>query len=404
MKKRHILLILLLLLCAVLLWAYARKSGPTVAPFAIVKRETLVSTLPTNGKVEPIRYASVRVDMAGLVAQLAVKEGQRVAQGAELVRLSVPGLDAQLAAAQSRVEQAKAELDNIERGGRKAELVEIENSLEHAKLDRDAALRDYNALHRLEAKQAATHEEVEQARGKLRQAALDIESLERKRAALIGASDRAVAAARLREAEADVQLARRKIGDTVVRSPMAGIVYSLPVRQGAYLNAGDPVASVGVLDRVRIRVYVDEPELGRVTAGLPVDITWDALPGHHWQGAVEQLPTQIQALGTRQVGEVLCTIENPGRELVPGTNVNADIRSRVVENGLTIPKEALRRDASGTGVFVLAGDTVHWRAIKTGASSISRVQILEGVAEGAAVALPTDRTLHDGEKVAPVYR
>jgi len=403
LKKRYILLILLLLVGAVLLWAYARKNEPQVSPFARVKRETLVSTLPTNGKVEPIRYASVHVDVAGLVAQLAVKEGQRVSQGAELARLSVPGLEAQLAAAQSRVEQAKAELDNIERGGRKRELVEIENGIERAKLDHEAALRDYNALHRLEGKQAATHEEVEQAQGKVRQATLDIESLERKRAALIGSSDRPVAAARLHEAEADVQLARRRMADTVVRAPMAGIVYSLPIRQGAYLNAGDLVAKVGVLSRVRVRVYVDEPELGRVAAGLPVDITWDALPGRHWPGAVEQLPAEIQPLGTRQVGEVLCTIENPGQELVPGTNVNADIRSRVVENALTIPKEALRRDSTGAGVFVLAGDTVHWRAVKTGTSSINRVQILDGLAERDPVALSTDRSLHDGEKVAPVY-
>ena len=80
-------------------------------------------------------------------------------------------------------------------------------------------------------------------------------ALERKRAALIGSSDRAVAAARLHEAEADVQLARRRMADTVVRSPMAGVVYSLPIRQGAYLNAGDLVANVGVLEpRARARV------------------------------------------------------------------------------------------------------------------------------------------------------
>ena len=109
LKKRYVLLILLLLAGALLFWAYSKKNELASAPFAKVKRETLVSTLPTNGKVEPIRYASVRVDVAGLIAQLSVKEGQRVSQGAELAHLSVPGLDAQLAAAQSRVEQAKAE-------------------------------------------------------------------------------------------------------------------------------------------------------------------------------------------------------------------------------------------------------------------------------------------------------
>jgi HlyD family secretion protein len=403
LKKRHVLLFLLLLLAAILVWAYTKKNEPPTVPFAKVKRETLVSTLPTNGKVEPLQFASVRVDTAGLVAKLPVKQGQRVAKDAVLAELSAPSLHAQLSAAEARVEQAKAELANIERGGRKADLVEIESDLARAKLDREAALREYNALHRLEEKQAATREEVAAAHGKLRQSDLEIEGLERKRAALVGSSDRAVADARLREAEASVQLARQRIADSIVRSPIAGVVYSLPIKLGAYLNAGDLVANVGVLDRLRVRVYVDEPELGRVAVGLPVNITWDALPGERWPGVVEKLPTEIQPLGTRQVGEVLCTIENPAHELVPGTNVNAEIQASVTANALTIPKEALRRNPSGIGIFALMGGAIHWRPVKTGSSSVNRIQIPEGVAEGDAVALPTDFALHDGERVSPVY-
>jgi HlyD family secretion protein len=402
LKRRHVL-IALLPLAVLLIWSFAKKSEPPTVPFAKVKRETLVSNLQSNGKVEPLQYALVRVDTAGLVVRLPVKEGQRVAQGTELAELSVPGLAAQLAAAQARVETAKAELATIATGGRRSDLAAIEASLARARLDREAEQREFNALRRLEEKQAATRQEVEAARGKLRQSELEIEALDRKRAVLVGSSDRAVAEAKLHEAEADVRLAERRISETVVRSPIAGVVYSLPVRMGAYLNAGDPVASVGVLDRLRVRVYVDEPELGRVAAGLPVNITWDAMPGKQWEGTVEQLPTQVQPLGTRQVGEVLCTIENPGRELVPGTNVNAAIRASVIANALTIPKEALRRDTSGTGVFALAGSTIQWRAVKAGSASISRVQIAEGVTDGDSVALPTNFTLHDGEKVSAVY-
>ena len=403
MKRRYFLLIVLTPLAMIGFWTYTKKSEPPTALFVKVRRETLVSNLITNGKVEPVHFASVRADLAGMVAELPVKEGQSVALGAELARIKVPDLDAQLAAAQSRVEQAKAALDNIERGGRKAELVEIDGSIARAKLDRDAAMRDYNALHRLEEKQAATHEEVQLAHNKLDQAELGIKSLESKRSALITSSDQSVAEARFHEAEADLRLAQRRIADTIVRSPMAGIVYNLPIRMGAYLNVGDPVASVGVLDRLRVRVYVDEPELGRVSVGLPVNITWDALPGQHWSGVVEQLPVEVHSLGTRQVGEVLCTIDNPRHVLVPGTNINAEIRSQVVNNALTIPKEAMRRDAKGPGVFVLAGDTIQWRAVKTGASSINRVQIADGLAEADAVALPTDLALRDGQRVTAEY-
>ena len=126
LKKRYVLLIVLLFLAAVVFWAYTKKNEPPRVSFAKVKRETLVSTLITNGKVEPLTYAAVRVDTAGLVVNLPAKEGQRVAKGTLLAELNAPGLQAQLTAALARVEQAKADLDNFERGGRKTDLVEIE--------------------------------------------------------------------------------------------------------------------------------------------------------------------------------------------------------------------------------------------------------------------------------------
>jgi len=107
-------------------------------------------------------------------------------------------------------------------------------------------------------------------------------------------------------------------------------------------------------------------------------------------------------LASRQVGEVLCTIDNPGRVLLPGTNVDAHIRTAAVANALTIPKECLRRDANGLGVFVLRGGRLAWQPVTAGASSVTRVQILEGLAEGGEVALPTELSLHNGEMVTPV--
>ena len=181
---------------------------------------------------------------------------------------------------------------------------------------------------------------------------------------------------------------------------MAGVLYGLEVRPGAYARAGDRVANVGRMDKLRVRVYVDEPELGRVSEGQPVTITWDALPGKQWHGTVEKKPASIQALGSRQVGEVICTIENAGRELIPGTNVNAEIRTAVAENALVIPKETLRHDAQGDYVFALQGDSLQRRAVKKGASSVTWLQVVEGLSDGDAVALPSDLPLKAGDRVA----
>ena len=123
-----------------------------------------------------------------------------------------------------------------------------------------------------------------------------------------------------------------------------------------------------------------------------------------WQGKVERRPTAIQTLGTRQVGEVVCEIENPGRDLIPGTNVNAELRTAVAPGALVLPKESLRRDAQGVFVFVLKDGAIERRLVKTGVSSISLVQAVEGLSEGDAVAMPSDVALQPGLRVTPSYQ
>jgi hypothetical protein len=103
---------------------------------------------------------------------------------------------------------------------------------------------------------------------------------------------------------------------------------------------------------------------------------------------VEKKPISIQPLGSRQVGEVICSIQNEGRALIPGTNVNAEIRTAVAESALVIPKEALRHDAQGDYVLVQKGEAQERRPVKKGIASITQVQILEGLAENDSVVLP----------------
>ena len=97
---------------------------------------------------------------------------------------------------------------------------------------------------------------MEAARQKAQEADLKIQALERRRAALVQKTDLTVAQARVRDAEAALAAARAKEAETVVRSPLAGTVYSLAVRPGAYLEAGGEVANVGRIDQLRVRVYV----------------------------------------------------------------------------------------------------------------------------------------------------
>jgi HlyD family secretion protein len=384
-------------------WFYGRKPDLPAVPFAKVARETLVSALPANGKVEPLEWSAVRAESPGIVDHISVQQGQPIAKGAVLATLRFTGAQPDLSAAEAQIARAKAQLADIERGGHNSALAEIENGLQLAKFQKQAAQIDLDALIRLEKKNAATRAEVQAARNKVSESQLEIDALTHKRAALIGSSDRSVAEALLKEGQAAEAAARRRIAQSEIRSPLSGIVYDLPARAGAYVNSGDLVANVGRLDKLRVRVYVDEPELGRVAKGQPVSITWDALPGATWSGVVDKVPTEIVPLGTRQVGEVLCTIDNTNGKLVPGTNVDAQIRTGVAANALTIPKEAVRREGAESGVLVLTGDQVSWRKITLGVNSTTRSQVVSGLNEGDSIALAIEQPLKDGDRVKPVY-
>jgi HlyD family secretion protein len=398
--KKIILPILLLLALAGAWWIYQIKSQPPSVPFAKAVRQKISNNLSTNGKVEPEDYTEVHADVQGIIRRLTIHQGDTVTQGQVIAEISQPGVEEELQSAEARAAQARADLSTLTAGGRSADLAEIDGNVAVLRQQRAEAQAAVDSLDRLVKKQAATAYELKQAQNAVADLDARIQATEKRRPLLVNKGDIDSAQARIREAEAAIALAKTHIGQNTIAAPMSGLVYDLPARAGTYLHPGDLLGSIGKVDPVRVRLYVDEPELGRVAIGQPVRITWDAKPGQEWTGTVQKLPTQIIALGARQVGEVLCTINNKGHDLIPGTNVNAFILTQVVDSALTIPKTAVRRER-GAGVYVLEkDDSVKWINITTGASDALRVEVTGGLSEGDSVMLPSDLTIHDGDKVA----
>jgi len=380
-----------------------RRAAPPSVPFEIARRETLVSTLSTNGKVEPVEWTEVTSEREGRIARVLVRRGQAVAEDTPLAQLETPAADSDLAAAQARLARAQADLDSFQRGGRATDLAEIDSSLAKLNVEKDAAQRDVASLERLRAQQAATRDELDAARDRLKRTVAEIDGWRNKRAALAPAEDRQAAAARVADTQAALALVRRQIEQATLRSPRAGIVYDLPVHAGEWLAAGAPVGRVGRTDRLKIQLYVDEPDLGKVRLGLRVKVTWDALPGREWSGEISQLPAQVAPLGARQVGEVGVIVDAPQRDLPPGANIDARLNAQVAEHALTVSKASLRREDGSVGAFVLEGTRVVWRQLRVGITSDTRAEILAGIKEGEAVALPGDRALKNGLEVTPIY-
>jgi HlyD family secretion protein len=403
-RGRSFLLLILAGAAGLIYWIVSRKATPPEIEFTKVTRETIVSMLSTNGKVEPIEWLNARAERAGLITRVLVSRGQQVGKDQSLVELDPRVAAAELSRAQAAIQQAKTEEQVLDQGGRVAERQQVDADLARSRLDLEAAQKQYQALERLVAKEAATRVELDTTRQLADQLRLRIQALEAHKAALVTGADKEIAKAKLQEAQSAAQIAQTNLELSVVRSPMAGTVYDFDLKQGSFVNPGDLIARVGRLDRVRVTVYVDEPDLGKVHTGQLVVITWDALPGHQWKGTVDKLPTQVVKLDTRQVGEVGCAIENPDRDLLANANVTAEIDASEVPSALALPKEAIRRQGAETGVFLLQGDRVAWRKVSLGVSSYTKSQVLSGLNEGDAVAMPTEKLLKNGSKVEPVFQ
>ena len=403
-RGRSWLAIVLLGATAMMVWIYTKKTAPPEVDFAKVARETMVSTLATNGKVEPIEWLPARAERSGVITRVLVARGQQVRKGAALVELDTRIPSAELSRATSAIDEAQTQEKVLNQGGRVLERQQVEADLARARLDLEAAQKQYQALERLVAKQAAPRADLDNARQLADQLRLRIQALEAHRAALVTGPDKEIAKAKLQQAEQSASIARTNLDLSIIRAPMDGLVYEFDLRRGSFVNPGDLIAKVGKIDRVRVTVYVDEPDLGKVRKGEQVTITWEEAHGRQWKGEVDKLPTQVVPLGTRQVGEVGCVIENPARDLLPNANIDASIQATVVQNALTLPKETIRRQGSETGVLLLQGDRVVWRKVSLGVSSYTKSAVLSGLAEGDAVALPTEKPIKSGSKVEAVFQ
>jgi len=186
-----------------------------------------------------------------------------------------------------------------------------------------------------------------------------------------------------------------------IRAPFDGIVYSLPVRPGAYVNPGDLILQLADLSKVVVRAFVDEPDIGRLSPGQRIEVTWDALPGREWQGSIASVPASVKLRGTRNVGETTCLVENKDFRLLPNINVGVTIVATEHQNVLTAPREAVRVDDNQTYVFQITNDALQRRNVQTGISNLTQVEVTAGITDNAllAIAPMNGKPLRDGQQV-----
>jgi HlyD family secretion protein len=398
-KKRWVILALAagLALIVVVMLA-SRGQGPIVTVVKIA-REDLNAVVTSNGKVEPVAPTIARAEFPGFVARVLAAEGQSVRRGQEILELDSADVRSQLAQARAQLLAAETDLRNARAGGPPDEVAELRGDLQQAQVEVENLERTHKALTDLVAKQAATQDELALNEASLTKARSKLEALQLKKQALaerasVGAES---AALRIKQAQDQVQGLEAKLKSATVVSPVDGTLYSLPVRAGDYVQVGEVLAEMADLRQVRVRAFVDEPDLGWLEPGQGVQVTWDAKPGQAWMGHTEQIPKQVVPRQSRSVGEVLCSVDNNSLELLPNVNVEVKIMVRQRKDALVVPRAAVGYDRKGQHyVFVFDGEKVHRRNISVGIASASNYEVLSGLKLDERVALPAGLRLREG--------
>jgi HlyD family secretion protein len=392
-----------LVLTALLVFIGGRGSTARVA-VADVMRENLSSVVSTNGKVEPIAPVSFRARYPTFVQHVYAVEGQQVKRGQTLFVLDDTEVQADLAQARADLAAQQEALNVAKAGGHASQLAKAAADLQKAKASRDLLQRDNESLSKLVAEKAATSAELEQNKLQLTHAEADVQSSEKVKQTLEQQAqlDQGRVGLQVEHARASVRDLEDRLNSAHGRAPSDGTLYSLPIHQGDFVKAGDLLAEMANLHQLRIRAFIDEPELGQIDLDQTVEILWDAHPGQIWNGRTEVLPKQVVTRGTRSVGELLCSVTNERLDLLPNTTVDVRIHISERPSALVVPRGAVFIDGDKRFVYRVEDNRLHRRLIKVGIANPTKMEVLSGLNENDVVALPGEAVLKENLRIVPV--
>ena len=396
-QRRWIVWAAVAIVAVILLASFASRDDSVGIVTATVKRGNIRSLISTNGKVEPINNFEAHAPSGTIVKRILVREGDHVKQGQLLVELDAATAQSQAAQALAQIRASEADVNAIEHGGTQEEVLTLQAQLVKATADREAAQRNLDALQRLQQTGAASPGEVRAAQAQLATAEAQVKLLQSKQSGRYSRPEISSVQAKQSQAQSAYSAAEDVLRQLVIRAPFAGVVYSLPVRQGTYVNPGDLILQEADLSKVLVRAYVDEPDVARLTPGQKIEVSWDAVPGRIWTGSVNSIPASVKLHGTRNVGETTCTVPNQDFKLLPNINVGVTIVTAEHDRVLIVPREALRMDGGKPYVYLIANNELEHRNVETSISDLTQAEITGGVPEGAKVALSSvnSKPLHD---------
>ncbi len=379
----------------------AEKAGVRVSP---VTREPLISTVSTNGKVEPVEYYPAHATGSGVVQRVYVEVGDHVKAGDPLISMTDADARQRLAATIAALSVAEGNHSDVQTNGSPQERLAAAANLTRDQQQQQQATKSLAALQELESHGAASAAEVTAAQDRLTAANNALHLTEQQNRDRYNDNDRNRTTAQLNDGRAAVAAARANLASLDITAPFAGTVYSVSVNPYDFVNGGETLLDLADLNRIQVRAYFDEPEIGHLNKGQAVTIIWEGRPGQTWHGHIERAPSTVMTYGTRNVGECIINVDDARGDLLPNTNVTVTVTTSQRFNALTVPREAVHTENGVNFVYRVVNNRLVRTTVQVGVFNVTREEIATGLSEKDTVALSaTDgRDLANGLEVKPV--
>jgi len=360
-----------------------------------VVEQTITLRIRASGSVVPIQSVNISPKQAGRLVELLVEQGDRISQGQILARMDDSSVLPQVLQARASVAAASANLDRLRNGSRAEDILSARARLDSAKARLELAEAKYQRNRFLAEEGAISRDRLDEFAIERRTAQAGVRDAQQQLAQLERGSrpeDIAQAEAQLLQAEANLRAVEVQLEDTIIRSPISGIVAQKYATAGSFVapqvtasatNSATSASIVAIASGLEILARVPEVDISQIRLGQEVEITADAFPTKTYKGQVRLIAPEAvieQNVTSFQVRIKLLTGQD---ELRSGMNTDLRFLGDTINNVLTVPTVAIITQGGKTGVLVAnAENQPEFRAITLGTTVDDRTQVLSGLQAG----------------------
>lgn len=198
-------------------------------------------------------------------------------------------------------------------------------------------------------------------------------------------------------AENAVDILQARLTNSVVRSPISGVIEDKFMNRGEVTGPGIPIFKIVDISRVKISAGIPERYINDINKGARVKITFDVFPGEEFYGIIDFISPALSA--QNRTFEIEIVIKNPSRRIKPEMSANVEITKLSINEAIVLPQDQIIDFGQEKYVFVLENDIAKRRNITLGGRSGNSVLIGSGLYPGDMLIIEGFQSLADGDKV-----